>query len=77
MDASDDFIAALFGGGGGDGDINIPSVQAQTPKKTAAPVDRGTETARANRKRRRAGLGTDLGEPTLGTPGLFGATQGF
>ncbi len=72
-DTSDDVLGL---GGGGD-DIGIPSVRAEAPKKTAAPVDRGSEMARRNRQRRRAGLGAELGEPTLGTPGLFGATQGF
>ena len=75
MDNLSDDVAALFGGGGGD--IGIPAVQAQTTKKTATPVDRGSEAARRNKQRRRAGLGADLGEPTLGTPGLFGASQGF
>ncbi len=73
MDTSDDVLGL---GGGGD-DIGIPSVQAETQKKTATPVDRGSEAARRNRQRRRAGLGADLGPPTLGVPGLFGASQGF
>ncbi len=73
-DTSDDVLG--LGGGGGD-DIGIPAVQAATPKKTAAPVARGSEAAKRNRQRRRAGLGADLGEPTLGTPGLFGGVQGF
>lgn len=68
MDTSDDVLGL---GGGGDG-ISVPAVRAETQKKTAAPVDRGSEAARRNRQRRRAGLGADLGPPTLGTPGLFG-----
>ncbi len=73
MDTSDDFFTALFGGGGG-GDIDIPAVRAETQKTTAAPVDRGSETARANRKRRRQTslLTRDFGAPQLGIPGLTG-----
>ncbi len=92
MDTSDDPITLLliggavaggvavggaFSGGGGGGDINLPSTQAATTKKTAPAVDRGSETAKRNRQRRRGGLGADLGELTLGTPGLFGGVQGF
>lgn len=65
MDTSDDVLGL---GGGGD----IPAVRAEPAKKTAAPVDRGSEAARRNRQRRRAAAGVDLGQPTLGTPGLFG-----
>ncbi len=66
MDTSDDVL------GLGGGDVDLPAVQAETTKKTATAVDRGSETARRNRQRRRARAGGDLGEPTLGTPGLFG-----
>ena len=72
MDTSDDVL-----GLGGGGDIGMPAVQAATTKKTATAVDRGSEAAKRNRQRRRAGLGADLGEATLGTPGLFGGVQGF
>ncbi len=67
MDTSDDVL-----GLGGGGDIGIPAVQAATPKKAAAPVDQGSETARANRKRRRQTslLTRDFGAPQLGIPGL-------
>lgn len=46
-------------------------------KETATAVDRGSETARRNRQRRRAAAGEDLGPLTLGTPGLLGESQGF
>ena len=72
MDTSDDVL-----GLGGGGDIGVPAVRAEPPKKTATVVDRGTEEARRNRQRRRAAAGGDLEPPTLGVPGLFGASQGF
>lgn len=71
MDTSDDVL------GLGGGDFETPTVRAEPQKKTAAVVDRGTEAARRNRQRRRAAAGVDLGRPTLGTPGLLGASQGF
>lgn len=67
MDTSDDVL-----GLGGGGDTDIPTMQAETLKKTAAPADRGSEAARRNRRRRRAAAGVDLAPPTLGTPGLLG-----
>lgn len=73
MDNTSDDVLGLGGGG----DIGVPAVQAETRKKTAAPVDRGSEAAKLNRQRRRAGLGRDLGPLTLGTPGLLGVSQGF
>ncbi|KKN17270.1 hypothetical protein LCGC14_0967490 [marine sediment metagenome] len=88
METSDDpsvLFAGLFSSGGllpklfdgGGGDIGVPAVRAEPPKKTATVVDRGTEEARRNRQRRRAAAGGDLEPPTLGVPGLFGASQGF
>ena len=70
MDTSDDAL----GLGGGD----IPSVEARTETRTAAPADRGSEQARRNRNRRRAAAGGNrLEPPRLGTPGLFGTGQGI
>ncbi len=71
MDTSDD----MLGLGGGD---DIPSVRAQTEKRTAAPADRGSEEARRNRNRRRAAAAGDrLKPPKLGATGLFGTGQGI
>ncbi len=65
-DTTDDVL-----GLGGGGDIGIPSVQAQTPKKTAEVVDRGSEAAKRRRARRQSSLLTrDFGAPQLGIPGL-------
>ncbi len=68
MDTSDDVL-----GLGGGGDIGIPAVQAQTTKKTAAPVDQRSEAATRRRARRQTSLLTrDFGAPQLGIPGLTG-----
>lgn len=68
MDTSDDVL-----GLGGGGDIGVPSVQAETPKKTAAVVDRGSEASKRRRARRQSSLLTrDFGAPQLGVPGLTG-----
>ena len=66
MDTSEDVL-----GLGGGGDIGIPSVQAETRKKTAEVVDRGTEESKRRRARRQTSLLTrDFGAPQLGIPGL-------
>lgn len=61
-----------FGGGGGK---RVPSVQAGTPRRTAAPVEQLSEQARRNRRRQRSLLTRDLEEPQLGIPRLFGVGE--
>ena len=68
MDNTTDDLLGL--GGGGD----IPSVRAQTEKRTAAPVDEGTEESRKTRRRRASLLTRDFGEPKLGIAELLGKT---
>ena len=64
--------AALGGAFGGGGDI--PSVEARTEKRTAAPVEQVSDEARRNRRRQASILTKDFGEPKLGLSGLFEAT---
>ena len=64
-DTSDDFLG--LGGG-----PSIPSVRAETTKRTAAPVEQVSDEARRNRRRRASLLTKDFGVPKLGIPELIG-----
>ncbi len=62
-DTSDD----VFGGGGGD----LPARTAESPKRTAKPLEQSSDQARRNR-RRAAGQVQKLQPPKLGRAGLLG-----
>lgn len=65
-------MSGLFGGG--DGGVDIPTKTAENVRRTAKPVDRGTEESRRRRRRQAAGT-RPLGPPQLGIPGLLGVSN--
>ena len=66
MTESDD----IFGGGGGGDEPEMPVVQAQAVKKTAARVgDQSSEKARKNRLKKASFLAEGFSTPKLGVPG--------
>lgn len=72
MDTSDDF---LTGGGG----VDIPKREAENVRRTAQPVDQVSDTALANRRRRRrqaSFFARGFDGLQLGTPGLTGVSGG-
>ena len=62
-------MGGLFGGGSGP---KIPAVKAEPIKKTAAPVEQLSETAKKNKQRAAAFQPRGFAPPTLGQAGLLG-----
>ncbi len=59
---------------GGDSGAKLPSQTATTAKKTAAPVEQLSDTARRNRRRASAFRPRGFAPPKLGQPGLLGVS---
>lgn len=66
MTESDDFLT----GGGGGVDIPTATKTAENIRKTATPIDRGTEESRRRRRRQAGALTAGFAAPQLGIPGL-------